>query len=79
MAFRYRCNGCGNLTRFDVVATKCTKSFHHFTVGGELVVEGESLLEERIELVTCRWCGSSKGIEILPVDEESVNSAAPRS
>jgi hypothetical protein len=55
----YRCNGCGNLTRFDVVATRRTKSFHHYTVGGALTVEEEELLEEHIESVVCRWCGAS--------------------
>ena len=35
MAARYRCASCGNLTRFDVVATVRTKAFHHYTVGGD--------------------------------------------
>jgi hypothetical protein len=68
MATRYRCNACGNLTRFDVVATRRTKSFHHFTVGGELHVEDEVVLDEQIEQVTCRWCGSAKAIEELSRD-----------
>ena len=56
---RYRCSGCGNLTRFDIVATRRTRAFHHFTVGGELSIDDEELLEEVIESVTCRWCGSA--------------------
>ncbi|MGO9559278.1 MAG: hypothetical protein ACLPQS_07985 [Acidimicrobiales bacterium] len=68
MASRYRCNACGNLTRFDVVATRRTKSFHHFSVGGELQVEDEVVLDEQIEQVTCRWCGSAKAIEELSGD-----------
>jgi hypothetical protein len=56
---RYRCTACGNLTRFDVVATRRTRSFHHFSVGGDLTVEDEEVLDERIEAVTCRWCGAS--------------------
>jgi len=36
MTTRYRCTGCGNLTRFDVVATRRTKAFHHFSVAGDL-------------------------------------------
>jgi hypothetical protein len=28
-------------------------------VGGDLSVEEEELLEERVERVTCRWCGAS--------------------
>ena len=38
-ATRYRCTACGNLTRFDVTEVRRTRSFHHYTVGGELVVE----------------------------------------
>ena len=56
---RYRCGSCGNLTRFDVVSSRRTRAFHHYTVGGDLTVEEEDVLEERIEQVTCRWCGAS--------------------
>jgi hypothetical protein len=56
---RYRCAACGNLTRFDVVATRRTRSFHHFSVGGDLTIEDEEVLDERIEEVVCRWCGAS--------------------
>jgi hypothetical protein len=56
---RYRCSGCGNLTRFDVVASRRTRAFHHFTVGGALEIEDEVVLDERIESVTCRWCGAA--------------------
>jgi hypothetical protein len=67
---RYRCAACGNLTRFDVVATRRTKAFHHFSVGGDLTVEDEELLEERIDAVTCRWCGAG-GRQIEELDEVS--------
>jgi hypothetical protein len=67
---RYRCAGCGNLTRFDVVGSRRTRSFHHFTVGGELEVEDEVVLEEQIESVTCRWCGATGDrIERLGADD----------
>jgi DNA-directed RNA polymerase subunit RPC12/RpoP len=56
---RYRCTSCGNLTRFDVTATRRTRSFHHFTVGGELEIEEEEVLAEEVEDVRCRWCGAS--------------------
>jgi hypothetical protein len=70
MAARYRCGSCGNLTRFDVVATRRTSAFHHYSVGGDLTVEEEELLEERVERVTCRWCGASGDtIEVLSGDE----------
>ena len=63
---RYRCNLCGNLTRFDVTTTRRTRAFHHYTVGGELQVEDEELLDEQVESVTCRWCGRSDAIEVVP-------------
>ena len=59
MTTRYRCAACGNLTRFDVVATRRTRAFHHYTVGGELSVDDEEVIEEHVEEVTCRWCGAT--------------------
>ena len=56
---RYRCRACGNLTRFDVVATSRTRAFWHYSVGGDLQVEDEEVLERRVERVTCRWCAAS--------------------
>jgi hypothetical protein len=56
---RYRCDGCGNLTRFDVTVTRRTKEFRHFTVGGELEVESVEVLDEDVETVACRWCGAT--------------------
>ncbi len=55
---RYRCAGCGNLTRFDVTFTRRTKEFRHFTVGGELEIESVEVLAEDVERVACRWCGA---------------------
>jgi hypothetical protein len=66
---RYRCNACGNVTRFDVVATRRTRAFHHYTIGGDLEVEEEDVLDERVEQVTCRWCNASgERIGIEPAD-----------
>lgn len=64
---RYRCDACGNLTRFDVTVTRRTRAFHHYTVGGELSVEDEAVLDEHVEEVACRWCGS--GASVHPVSE----------
>ncbi len=76
MATRYRCDACGNLTRFDVVATRRTRAFHHFSVGGELSVEDEEVLDHVVETVTCRWCGAGgASIQKLPVDEAVTDSA----
>jgi len=67
---RYRCNACGNLTRFDVVASRRTRAFHHYSIGGELTVEEEEVLDERVEQVTCRWCSASgDAIERVAVEE----------
>jgi hypothetical protein len=66
---RYRCGACGNLTRFDVVTDRRTRAFHHFSVGGDLTVEEEMVLDERVEEVTCRWCGATGDtIQALPDD-----------
>ena len=62
---RYRCNACGNLTRFDVVETTSVRSFHHFTVGGELSIEEPEVIAHTVESVTCRWCGHDRGVETV--------------
>ena len=59
VAIRYRCGACGNLTRFDVVESRRTRAFHHYSIGGELTVEEEEVLEDRIDQVMCRWCGAT--------------------
>lgn len=65
---RYRCTACGNLTRFDVISTRRTRAYHHYTVGGDLEVEEEEVLELTVESVTCRWCrAGGDAIEELPV------------
>lgn len=55
----YLCSACGNKTRFDVFETKRVRAFQHFSLGGEMKVEEEEILEHDIERVVCRWCGSS--------------------
>jgi ribosomal protein S27E len=65
---RYRCTACGNLTRFDVVETTTVRSFHHFTVGGELTVEEPEVVSRSTELVTCRWCGHGRAVEVMAED-----------
>ncbi|MDQ3979299.1 MAG: hypothetical protein M3314_07100, partial [Actinomycetota bacterium] len=62
MTTRYRCAACGNLTRFDVTSLRRTRAFHHFSLGGDLTVEEEQLLNEVVEEVACRWCGSSDSV-----------------
>src|SRR4029450_1517527 len=58
---RRRCAACGNLTRFDVVASRRTTGFWHYTVAGELTVEDEQDLAGQGEEVRCRWCGPAGG------------------
>ena len=62
---RYRCAACGNLTRFNVVTTRRTKAFHHFSVGGELTIEDVEVLDESVDEVTCRWCGNGQSVEVI--------------
>jgi len=70
---RYRCTGCGNLTRFDVVSSRRSRAFFHYTVGGDLTVEDEEILSDVIEEVSCRWCGTGANVETLdPAAEDAV-------
>ena len=62
---RYRCNSCGNLTRFDVTVTSTVRAFHHYSVGGELSVEEAETIAERVDSVECRWCGPSGSVEVV--------------
>jgi hypothetical protein len=81
---RYRCAACGNLTRFDVVTSRRTRAFHHYSVGGDLRVEDEVVLDESVDAVSCRWCGTGASIEVIdngdaapaPVPEAAVHEAA---
>lgn len=73
-AQRFRCTACGNLTRFDVVLSRRTRAFHHYTVGGELSVEDEEVLDEKLEQVACRWCGNGDHVE--PVSAEQADAVA---
>ena len=59
---RFRCEGCGNLTRFDVEVTERARRYWHVTVGGVGTVEETQTHEQVVESVTCRWCGSSDRI-----------------
>jgi RNase P subunit RPR2 len=62
---RWRCNGCGNLTRFDVTRTRRTTEFWHFDLAGDHRVEETSTEAEEVASVTCRWCGRSDAIELV--------------
>ena len=66
---RYRCDGCGNLTRFDVTTSQKTKAFHHYSVGGDLVVEDEEVLAHNVDEVVCRWCGHGRSVVDITSEE----------
>jgi DNA-directed RNA polymerase subunit RPC12/RpoP len=68
---RYRCSACGNLTRFDVTVTRQTRAFHHYSLGGALHVEEDEILAERVDEVSCRWCGHGRAVEALRESEET--------
>ncbi len=72
---RWRCAGCGNLTRFDVSRTRRTTEFWHFDLAGEHEVEETAVRDEVVEWVSCRWCGRSDAIEVVsrsgpPADDD---------
>ncbi len=58
----YRCDACGNRTRFDVYETKSVRAFQHFTLAGGMSVEEEEIMSRTVERVVCRWCGGSDAI-----------------
>jgi hypothetical protein len=74
-ATRYRCAACGNLTRFDVTTTRRSRAFHHYSLGGDLTVEDEEILDEVVEAVSCRWCGSGGSIEVVAAGAEGHGAA----
>lgn len=61
---RYRCDACGNVTRFDVTATTRTRRYLHFDLGGAMEVDEEDILEETVVSVSCRWCARSDAIRV---------------
>ncbi len=62
---RWRCAGCGNLTRFDVTRTRRTTEYWHFDLAGDHRVEESEVHEEVVESVKCRWCGREDAIEVV--------------
>jgi hypothetical protein len=71
---RWRCGGCGNLTRFDVIRTRRTAEFWHFDLAGDHRVEQTDLLGESVESVSCRWCGRNDAIELVTRNDASSSS-----
>jgi hypothetical protein len=73
-AHRWRCGGCGNLTRFDVTRTRRTQEFWHYDLAGEHRVESVEVLGEDVEAVSCRWCGRSDAIETVARTDADLTS-----
>ncbi|CAA9405245.1 hypothetical protein [uncultured Nocardioides sp.] len=73
---RWRCAGCGNLTRFDVSTSRRTTEFWHFDLAGDHVVEEQQVEQERLESVTCRWCGRSDAIQVVDRNAAAGDPAA---
>ncbi|MCB0917223.1 MAG: hypothetical protein KDC39_01475 [Actinobacteria bacterium] len=63
---RWRCGHCGNLTRFDVARTRTVHEYWHFDLSGRPEIEQETPVDTSVHRVTCRWCGSSDSIEVVP-------------
>ena len=62
---RWRCAGCGNLTRFDVSRARRTTEYWHFDLAGDHRVEESRPEHEEVSAVTCRWCGRSDSVEVV--------------
>jgi hypothetical protein len=65
---RWRCAGCGNLTRFDVTRTRRTTDYWHFDLAGDHRVEEETVLAESVESVSCRWCDAIEVVDRAAAD-----------
>lgn len=62
---RWRCDACGNLTRFDVETTERVRRFWHLELSGAGVPEEEELLDVEVHAITCRWCGSRDAVSVV--------------
>lgn len=76
---RWRCAGCGNLTRFDVTRTVRSQDYLHLELSGRGRVEESTVLSETVEHVRCRWCGATDAVEIVARPDADRSSSAPSS
>jgi hypothetical protein len=63
---RWRCSLCGNLTRFDVVATTRVREYVHVDLAGQPTVAEREVLARTAERVTCRWCAGVDSVVVEP-------------
>ena len=64
----YRCDACGNKTRFDVFDTVERRRFEHADLGGETDIEEEEILSRTIDKIVCRWCDRSDAVVEIQAD-----------
>ena len=62
---RWRCGGCGNLTRFDVVRSTRAREYVHVDLAGAAAVEEREVLADTVEHVVCRWCKAVDQVEVV--------------
>lgn len=62
---RFRCDGCGNLTRFDLEMAERTRRFWHADPSGEGRVEGEEVLSREVLDAVCHWCGTGEAVDVV--------------
>jgi hypothetical protein len=72
---RWRCGGCGNLTRFDVTRSARTTEYWHFDLAGDHRVEESKTEAETLDSVTCRWCGRADAIELVSRAEADASAS----
>lgn len=58
----YRCDQCGNKTRFDVYDTVRRRRFEHADFAGDITIDEEEILERSVQRVVCRWCDSADDV-----------------
>ena len=49
-----------------MVRTRRTAEYWHVDLAGRAQVESVQELDEKVASVTCRWCGRSDAIELVP-------------
>lgn len=74
---RWRCTGCGNLTRFDVTRTVRSQDYLHLELSGRGRVEESTVLSEAVEQVRCRWCGATDTVEIVARPDADRSDSTP--
>ena len=46
--------------------TRTVHEYWHFDLSGRPEIEQETPVDTSVHRVTCRWCGSSDSIEVVP-------------